>query len=210
MCGWVLAGSLLVGIVSYALRPQPPFSFLRGHQPVRTDEHFNNYDLFGESAALSRTIESELTGLRFKRIIEKPWSKGRKVEYRSADESTQVFLVSEMDQARPLSIWIRSSRERSSLSRMTRDFLSVFTFTSRHGCCSSLNACIANMKQIEGAQATWAIENRRRTNEVPNDADLFGPQAYIRVKPQCPEGGSYTCGNQGEHPHCSVPWHELE
>jgi len=48
------------------------------------------------------------------------------------------------------------------------------------------------------------------TNEIPRDADLFGPQAYIRAKPQCPEGGEYTIGKVGEHPRCSNPWHGLE
>ena len=208
-CIWILAGSLLASIMSYALRPQPPFRFLRRHRPIRAGEHFNNYELSGEPTALSRTIESELSSLRFKRIIEKRWSKGRNVEYLSADELTQVFLVSEMDETRPWSIWIRSSRKRSKLSRMTREFLSMFTPAGRHGS-SSLNSCIANMRQIEGAQITWAIENPGRTNEIPSDADLFGPQAYIRVKPQCPESGRYILGNTGEHPHCSVPWHELE
>ena len=65
------------------------------------------YELFGDSVELSRRIDSELTGQGFKRITEEGWSKGRKVEYQSADEMTQVFQVSEVDQARPVSFWIR-------------------------------------------------------------------------------------------------------
>src|SRR5437773_2371547 len=95
----ILASLLLAASMSYALRPQPPFSFLQGHRPFRTNDRFDAYELFGDSAEWSRRIESELTGLRFKRITEERWSKGRKVGYRSADESRQVFLVSVSDQA---------------------------------------------------------------------------------------------------------------
>src|SRR5205814_2241623 len=39
---------------------------------------------------------------------------------------------------------------------------------------SQRNACIANMKQIDGAKATWALENKKTGADVPADADLFG------------------------------------
>jgi len=212
MRGAILASLLLllVGIMSYALRPQPPFNFLQGHRPVRTDDDFHTYELFGGSEALSRRIEDELFFYGVKATTEKRWAKGRKAEFRTADELRHVFLVSETDQTQPLSIWIRLSRARSRLNMITKDILSVLTFTSRNRGYSPVNVCITNMRQIEGAQETWAIENPRRTNEIPSDADLFGPKAYIRVKPECPEGGRYIRGNIGEHPHCSVPWHDME
>jgi prepilin-type N-terminal cleavage/methylation domain-containing protein len=53
---------------------------------------------------------------------------------------------------------------------------------------SQANACIANMKQIEGAKATWALEAKKNNTDVPGDADLYGATAYIRVEPQCPAG----------------------
>jgi hypothetical protein len=206
MCGWILAGLIVGGIVSHALRPSPPFSFLRGHRPGPSGA----YELSGDPVELSRKIDHELISQGLKRITEEQWSKGRKVKYRSADEVTQVFLVSETDPARPVSFWIRSLRGRSRLSTIGSDILSLLTFTRGNYRGSAVNACIANIKQIDGAQATWALENPRRTNEIPSDADLFGPQAYIRVKPECPSGGRYTRGNIGEHPHCSIPWHDLD
>jgi len=209
MCFWIMAGLVLGGFMSYALRPVPPFNFLRGHRLVRTEDHFDAYELFGDSTELSRKVESELAGLRFKRITEERWPRGRKVEYRSADEETRVFLVSVSDQAQPVSFWIVPVQKQLRLRTFLSDVRSVLTLT-RHHCFSPVNACIANMKQIEGAQETWALENPKRTNEIPSDADLFGPHAYIRVKPECPEGGRYIRGYIGEHPHCSVPWHSLE
>src|ERR1041385_1831100 len=57
---------------------------------------------------------------------------------------------------------------------------------------SQKNACIANLKQIEGAKATWALETKATTAQTVADSDLFGTTAYIRVKPSCPGGGTYV------------------
>ena len=57
---------------------------------------------------------------------------------------------------------------------------------------SQRNACIANMKQIEGAKATWALEQKKVNTDTPADTDLFGATLYIREKPGCPAGGSYV------------------
>ena len=53
---------------------------------------------------------------------------------------------------------------------------------------SQANACIANMKQIEGAKATWALEAKKNNTDTPLAADLFGATAYVRVAPVCPSG----------------------
>ena len=53
---------------------------------------------------------------------------------------------------------------------------------------SQKNACIANMKQIEGAKATWALEMKKNNGDLPVATDLFGNTQYIRRAPQCPSG----------------------
>ena len=73
--------------------------------------------------------------------------------------------------------------------------------------CSCRSACVMNLRAIEGAKATWALESRKTTNDIPADSDLFGPDSYIREKPQCPQGGVYTLGKVGEKPTCSVRAH---
>ena len=55
---------------------------------------------------------------------------------------------------------------------------------------SQKNACIANLKQLEGAKATWALENNKLNSSQPVEADLIGANAYIRSKPTCPSGGA--------------------
>src|SRR5437016_7535180 len=53
-------------------------------------------------------------------------------------------------------------------------------------------ACIANLKQINGAKATWALEQKKANSDAPADTDLFGSTLYIRIKPPCPAGGNYS------------------
>jgi len=67
---------------------------------------------------------------------------------------------------------------------------------------SQRNACIANMKQMEGAKSTWALENKKTGADVPADADLFGADKYIAKKPECPAGGAYTIGQVDAAPVC--------
>jgi prepilin-type N-terminal cleavage/methylation domain-containing protein len=59
---------------------------------------------------------------------------------------------------------------------------------------SQKNACIANMKQIDGAKATWALEMKKTAADTPGVADLYGATLYIRDEPKCPAGGAYTIG----------------
>lgn len=69
---------------------------------------------------------------------------------------------------------------------------------------SATSSCIANLKQIEGAKATWALENKKENSDVPKDSDLFGQAAYIRERPKCPCDGAYAFEAVGEAPRCSL------
>jgi len=75
--------------------------------------------------------------------------------------------------------------------------------------CSPVNACIANMKQFDGAKATWVLENGKQTNDVPSWSDIVGETKYIRHMYTCPSGGTYALGPVGTPPSCSVPGHVL-
>src|SRR5438105_8895154 len=57
---------------------------------------------------------------------------------------------------------------------------------------SQKNACIANLKQMDGAKASWALEQKKNNADSPDDTDLFGATQYIRGKPSCPAGGTYA------------------
>ncbi len=70
-------------------------------------------------------------------------------------------------------------------------------------------ACISNLKRIEDAKATSALEYKKLPTHVPIDADLFGKGKYLPEKPRCPKGGTYTLGAVNEKARCSIPGHEL-
>ena len=67
------------------------------------------------------------------------------------------------------------------------------------------NACIANLRQLEGAKESWALENKKTEgastsgSETAIDAFLRGGQS-----PSCPGGGTYTYGAVGTAPTCSL------
>ena len=70
---------------------------------------------------------------------------------------------------------------------------------------SQAKACIANLKQIEGAKASWALENKKVGTDVPGTTDLYGADKYIRDEPSCPASFSYTIGIVNTKAICSAP-----
>lgn len=74
---------------------------------------------------------------------------------------------------------------------------------------SQKNACIHNLRQLEAAKLQWALENKKKNEDVPTLDDLIGPQKYIRVMPACPAGGKYSLHSVEEKPTCSIPEHGL-
>jgi hypothetical protein len=71
---------------------------------------------------------------------------------------------------------------------------------------SSQNACINNLRQIDGAKNEWALENSKTNGTVATENDI---KPYIKLDamgnlPKCPQGGIYTIGRVGENPTCSL------
>lgn len=75
---------------------------------------------------------------------------------------------------------------------------------------SAQNACINNLRQIDGAKDQWAIENRRVAGDLVTKE---GVAAYIKGNqiPQCPAGGKYLLNRVGQNPTCTIggPGHAL-
>jgi prepilin-type N-terminal cleavage/methylation domain-containing protein len=64
------------------------------------------------------------------------------------------------------------------------------------------NACITNLRQIDGAKQQWALENKKADTDEPSEDDV---KVYIKnnTYPSCPSGGSYTIGTVATDPSCS-------
>jgi hypothetical protein len=66
---------------------------------------------------------------------------------------------------------------------------------------SQQNACINNLRQIDGAKQQWALEKGKKATDVPTREDLL---PFLRQWPTCPAGGTYTIGAVNEQPACSL------
>jgi type II secretory pathway pseudopilin PulG len=73
---------------------------------------------------------------------------------------------------------------------------------------SQQNACINNLRQIDGAAQTWALENNKDSSSQYTLTDI---KPYIRLEsngniPGCPAGGVYNSGGStyvSNAPTCS-------
>lgn len=55
---------------------------------------------------------------------------------------------------------------------------------------SHRKACIANLKQLEGAVQNWALETRKASGDPIASIELFGATNYLRREIVCPANGS--------------------
>lgn len=64
------------------------------------------------------------------------------------------------------------------------------------------NACINNLRRIDGAKQQWALENKRADTDIPTWADIT---VFIKndTAPTCPAGGFYTIGAVNADATCS-------
>lgn len=67
---------------------------------------------------------------------------------------------------------------------------------------SHRKACIGNLRQLEGAVQSWAIETRKSSGAAIISAELFGATNYIKREIVCPANGNpYVFGMVGDPRH---------
>jgi prepilin-type N-terminal cleavage/methylation domain-containing protein len=73
---------------------------------------------------------------------------------------------------------------------------------------SQQNACINNLRQIDGAKQQWALETKQATNATPAYTDI---SVYLKNAVSCPAagtittfGGSYTPNDVSTLPACKI------
>ena len=76
---------------------------------------------------------------------------------------------------------------------------------------SQANACINNLRQLDGAIMQYALEKKCVSTTTVGLSDLA---PYVKVLPSCPAGGTYTVTDCSADPTCSIgtsvtPAHEL-
>jgi prepilin-type N-terminal cleavage/methylation domain-containing protein len=74
---------------------------------------------------------------------------------------------------------------------------------------SQRNACMANLKQMDGAKASWALEQKKANSDTCSATDLFGTTCFIRDTPSCPAGGTYNITAVDQKNYCSKSTSDL-
>ena len=80
---------------------------------------------------------------------------------------------------------------------------------------SPANACINNLRQIDGAKNQWTLEHNAKSNDIITINDIRSyiererNNSFIKLDakgnlPKCPSGGIYTIGKIDEPPTCSL------
>ena len=72
---------------------------------------------------------------------------------------------------------------------------------------SQKNACINNLRQIDGAKQQWALENKAQSTSTVTSTLLkpyLGRGAAGSNFPTCPSNGTYTLNDVSTAPTCSL------
>ena len=72
---------------------------------------------------------------------------------------------------------------------------------------SQANACVNNLRQIDGAKQQWALEQKQLPSASPGRTELqpyLGRGSAGSAWPTCPANGTYTVGDLNTAPSCSV------
>jgi hypothetical protein len=71
------------------------------------------------------------------------------------------------------------------------------------------STCLQNLRTIAEAKEEWAKEQHRGNTDTPAWSDIVTTHRSLKVRPECPGGGTYSIGSLGEHPRCTIPGHIL-
>jgi prepilin-type N-terminal cleavage/methylation domain-containing protein len=76
---------------------------------------------------------------------------------------------------------------------------------------SQKNACINNLRQIDGAKQQWALENKQVSTASPSMGVItpYLGRGTAGTVPTCPASGNYTVNVLTTAPSCDVSGHVL-
>jgi myosin heavy subunit len=121
------------------------------------------------------------------------------------DEKQQLLKQLQTAQA---SVSSQQQQSEQTLQQLAAENQSLRTRASLDQQKQQLETCRNNLRQIEGATQTWALQNQKPAGTIPGNADLL-PYFPNQAFPICPAGGSYTLKPAGVAPTCNLPGHTL-
>src|SRR5690349_10311000 len=72
---------------------------------------------------------------------------------------------------------------------------------------SQMNACINNLRQLDGAKQQWALENHQPSNATAPASTVIAPylgRGSAGHYPTCPAGGTYAINDLSTAPTCTI------
>ena len=73
---------------------------------------------------------------------------------------------------------------------------------------NAFNACINNLRHIDGAIQQCALDNKLTVDDTVTAQQILSYLKDTNVM-RCPLGGTYRFGRVGDSPSCSIPGHAL-
>ncbi len=76
---------------------------------------------------------------------------------------------------------------------------------------SQTNACINNLRQIDGGIQQWALENNKSGSATVTSANVmpYLGRGTTGEWPECPSGGTYSLSTVNAKPTCNQSGHAL-
>jgi DNA polymerase II large subunit len=119
--------------------------------------------------------------------------------------ATQVQQVQQQNERQ---LQAQQAQQAQQLQQLQQQNQQLTQQTQQQQAVQSLNACINNLRQIDGAKQQWALENKQPANALVTPQHI-APYLKNQALPVCPSGGTYTLNDVQRHPTCSIPGHAL-
>jgi len=124
------------------------------------------------------------------------------------NESQQLTKQAQTAQAALVGAQAETQRAQQQAQVAAQTQAQVIVATQNQQQAQLLNACINNLRQIDGAKHQWALENQKPAEAIPNLQDI-APYFKDQVIPVCPAAGKYTLNAMNVSPTCTIPGHAL-
>lgn len=69
---------------------------------------------------------------------------------------------------------------------------------------SERKLCGAILRHVDSAKQMWALDYRKKDNDIPMQSDLVGPDKYLILWQQCPSGGVIEIRSVKDDPYCTA------
>jgi hypothetical protein len=122
------------------------------------------------------------------------------------NESQQLAKQAQSAQAALVGAQAETQRAQQQAQTLAQSQAQVFAQNKQQ--IDLLNACINNLRQIDGAIQQWALEHNKTENAVPTAQDI-APYFRDQTIPTCPAAGKYALNALNARPTCTIPGHAL-